>query len=149
MKQSVRLGRIGGITVGAHWSVVVILVIIAQVLAVSVLPSAHPHERPAMYWTVAVIAAVLFLASLLAHELAHALVARRSGLTVRSITLWMLGGVTDFEGEPPTAGADFRIALAGPVASLAAARSSTAWARLSTLPVALPWPSPRRGGWRS
>jgi hypothetical protein len=90
----------------------VILVIIAQVLAVSVLPSAHPHERPAVCWTVAVIAAVLFLASLLAHELAHALVARRSGVTVRSVTLWMLGGVTEFEGEPPTAGADFKIALA-------------------------------------
>ncbi len=120
MNQSVRLGRIGGITVGAHWSVAMILVIIAQVLAASVLPSAHPHERPAVYWTVAVIAAVLFLASLLAHELAHALVARRSGLTVRSVTLWMLGGVTEFGGEPPTAGADFRIALAGPVASLAA-----------------------------
>ena len=120
MKQSVRLGRVGGITVGAHWSVAVILVIIAQVLAVSVLPSAHPHERPAVYWTVAVIAAVLFLASLLAHELAHALVARRSGVTVRSVTLWMLGGVTEFEEEPPTAGADFKIALAGPAASLAA-----------------------------
>ena len=74
-----RLGRIGGITVGAHWPVAVILVIIAQVLAVSVLPAAHPHERPAVYWTVGIIAAALFLGSLLAHELAHALVARRSG----------------------------------------------------------------------
>lgn len=92
MKQSVRLGRVGGITVGAHWSVGVILVIVAQVLAVSVLPSAHPHERPAAYWAAGVIAAVLFLASLLAHELAHALVARRSGVIVRSITLWMLRG---------------------------------------------------------
>ena len=120
MKQSVRLGRIGGITMGAHWSVAVILVIIAQVLAVSVLPAAHPHERPAVYWTVGFVAAALFLGSLLTHELAHALVARRSGVTVRSVTLWMLGGVTDLEGEPPTAGADFRITLAGPVASLAA-----------------------------
>ena len=66
------------------------------------------------------ITGVLFLASLLAHELAHALVAYRSGVTVRSVTLWMLGGVTEFEGEPPTAGADFRIALAGPATSLAA-----------------------------
>jgi Zn-dependent protease len=120
VKQSVRLGRVGGITVGAHWSVAVILVIIVQVLAVSVLPPAYPHQRTAAYWTVAVIAALLFLASLLAHELAHALVARRSGVTVRSITLWMLGGVTDMEGEPPTATADFWIALAGPVTSLVA-----------------------------
>lgn len=120
MKQSVRLGRVSGITVGAHWSVAVILVIIAQVLAVSVLPAARPHEPAALYWTVAVIGAVLFLVSLLAHELAHALVARRSGVKVRSITLWMLGGVTDLEGEPSTAGADFWIALAGPLTSAAA-----------------------------
>jgi Zn-dependent protease len=118
VKQSVRLGRVDGITIGAHWSVGVILVIIAQVLAVSVLPAAHPHERPALYWTVALIAAMLFLASLLAHELAHALVARHSGVKVRSVTLWMLGGVTEFDGEPSTAGADFKIALAGPAASL-------------------------------
>jgi Zn-dependent protease len=119
VKQSVRLGRVDGITIGAHWSVGVILVIIAQVLAVSVLPAAHPHERTALYWTVALIAAMLFLASLLAHELAHALVARHSGVKVRSVTLWMLGGVTEFDGEPSTAAADFRIALAGPAASLA------------------------------
>ena len=61
MKQSVRLGRVGGIPIGAHWTVAVVLVIIAQVLAVSVLPSAYPHERTAVYWTVAVIAALLFL----------------------------------------------------------------------------------------
>jgi Zn-dependent protease/CBS domain-containing protein len=119
VKQSVRLGRVRGIPVGAHWSVGLILVIIAEVLAVSVLPAAYPHERPAVYWTVAVVAALVFLASLLAHELAHALVAIRSGVKVKSITLWMLGGVTEFEGEPPTARADFRIALAGPLASLA------------------------------
>jgi Zn-dependent protease len=79
VKQNVRPGRIGGITVGAHWSVAVILVIIAQVLAVSVLPAAYPHEQPAVYWTVGIIAAALFLGSLLAHELAHALVRRAAG----------------------------------------------------------------------
>lgn len=120
MKQSVRLGQVRGIVVGAHWSVAVILVIIAEVLAVSVLPAAVPHQRPALYWTAGVLAAALFLASLLAHELAHALVARRSGVAVRSITLWMLGGVTEFEGEPPTPAADFRVAAAGPAASLLA-----------------------------
>ena len=120
MKQSVRLGRIRGITIGAHWSVGLILVIIAEVLAASVLPAAYPHERPVVYWSVAIVTAVLFLASLLAHELAHALVASRSGVKVRSIALWMLGGMTEFDGEPPTAGADFRIAVAGPLTSLAA-----------------------------
>ena len=120
MKQSVRLGRVAGIAVGAHWSVAVILVIIAELLAVSVLPGAFPHQSAGLYWVVAGAAAVVFLASLLAHELAHALVARRNGVGVRSITLWMLGGVAELDGDPPSAGADLRIALAGPAASLVA-----------------------------
>ena len=120
MKQSVRLGRVAGIPVGAHWSVAVILVLIAELLAVSVLPGAFPHQSAGLYWVVAGAAAVVFLASLLAHELAHALVARRNGVGVRSITLWMLGGVAELDGDPPSAGADLRIALAGPAASLAA-----------------------------
>jgi Zn-dependent protease len=77
VKQTVRLGRVAGIPVGAHWSVGVILAIIAELLAVTVLPGAFPHERAGQYWAVAGAAAVAFLASLLAHELAHALVARR------------------------------------------------------------------------
>ena len=121
MKQSVRLGRVAGIPVGAHWSVAVILVIITELLAVSVLPGAFPHQSAGLYWVVAGAAAVVFLASLLAHELAHALVARRNGVGVASITLWMLGGLAELDGDPPNAGADVRIALAGPAASLVAA----------------------------
>jgi Zn-dependent protease len=120
VKQSIRLGRVAGIQVGAHWSVAVILLIIAELLAVTVLPYAVRHEPAAVYWAVAVSAAVVFLASLLAHELAHAIVARRNGVGVRSITLWMLGGVAQLEGDPPSVGADLRIALAGPGASVAA-----------------------------
>ena len=121
MKQSVRLGRVAGIPVGAHWSVAVILAIITELLALSVLPGAFPHQPAGLYWAVAGAAAVVFLASLLAHELAHALVARRNGVGVASITLWMLGGVAELEGDPPSAAADLRIALAGPAASLVAA----------------------------
>jgi Zn-dependent protease len=61
---------------------------------------------------------VLFLASLLAHELAHALTARRNGIEVDSIVLWLLGGVAQLRGEPKTAGADFRIAIVGPLTSI-------------------------------
>ncbi len=120
MKQSVRLGRVAGIPVGAHWSVGVIVVIVAGLLAVTVLPAAFPHEPAALYWAVAAITAVLFLTSLAAHELAHAVVARHNGVGVRSVTLWMLGGATELEQDPASAGADLRIALAGPAASLAA-----------------------------
>ncbi len=121
MRQDVRLGRVAGIPVGANWTVAVILVIIAWLLGESILPTAASHQPAILYWTVAVAGAVLFLASLLAHELSHAVVAKRHRVKVRSITLWMLGGVAELEGEPPDAGADLRIALAGPAASLAAA----------------------------
>jgi len=121
MRQSVRLGRIAGIPVGVHWSVGVILVIIADLLGAGVLPAVLPHQPGALYWTAAVIAAVVFAGSLLAHEMAHAIVAKRHGTEVRSITLWMLGGVAELGGDPPDPGADLRIALAGPLTSLAAA----------------------------
>jgi Zn-dependent protease len=63
---------------------------------------------------------VLFVAAVAAHEIAHAIVARRRGVTVRSVTLWMLGGITELEEDPPTAAADLQIAIAGLVTSLAA-----------------------------
>jgi Zn-dependent protease len=119
MKQSLRLGRVAGIPVGVNWSVLVVLVLIADVVAGNVLPRADAGRPPSLYWAIAIPTAVLFLASLLAHEGAHAAVARRKGLKVRSITLWMLGGVAQLDGEPPNARADFAIAAAGPLTSLA------------------------------
>jgi len=120
VRQDIPLGRVAGIRVGANWTVAIILMLIAWLLGESVLPAAAPHKPAALYWTVAVIAAALFLASLFAHELSHALVARRNGITVRAITLWMIGGITELEGQPPDAGADLRIAVVGPVTSVAA-----------------------------
>lgn len=121
MRQSLRLGRVAGIPVGAHWTVAVILAIITETLAVSVLPAQLPHRPVAVYWVAAVATALVFAGSLLAHEVAHALVARRNGVRVRSVTLWMLGGATELDGDPPGPGADLRIALAGPATSLAVA----------------------------
>ena len=120
MRQDVPLGGVAGIRVGANWTVAVILVLIAWLLARSVLPGAVAHLSVVAYWTVGCAAAALFLVSLLAHELSHALVARHNGLKVRAITLWMLGGITELEGEPPDAGADLRIAVVGPAASAVA-----------------------------
>lgn len=120
MRPSIRLGRIAGIEVGANWSVLVIVALVALILGGSVLPVTVPHHSTALYWAIAIPGAVVFLASLLAHELAHALVARRNGVRVRSITLWMLGGMTDLEGEPKTARVDFAIAVVGPLTSVGA-----------------------------
>lgn len=117
MKQSVRLGSVRGIAVGVHWSVGVILVLFAWELAEYQLP-ARPGHAGVGDWVAGVVGAVVLLLSLLAHELSHALVARRSGVTVRSITLFVFGGLTQLEGEAHTPGADFRIAAVGPATSL-------------------------------
>ena len=120
MKQTVPLGRVAGIRVGMHWSVLVMVILIGWVLRAQFLPAMTPHQSAAAYWAVAVPCAALFMAALLAHELAHSLVARRCGVPVTSITLWALGGISELGSQPPTARADLRIAVAGPVTSLGA-----------------------------
>jgi len=118
VRPSIPLGRIAGIKVGINLSVFLIVVILVSALTTGQLPAAFPDRSNTAYVIAAIIAAVLFLASLLAHELAHALVARRNGIEVESIVLWLLGGVAQLRGEAKTPGADFRIAIVGPLTSL-------------------------------
>jgi Zn-dependent protease len=117
VKQSIRLGTYAGIPVGVHWSVAVIFGLVTWELADIVFPSAYGGTR-ATYWVAALVAAMLFFGSLLAHEVSHAVVARHHGVAVRSITLWLFGGVAQLGGEALTPGADFRIAAVGPGTSL-------------------------------
>jgi Zn-dependent protease len=118
---SLRFGRIAGIPVGASWSALLIAGLIAWSLAGSVLPAQVPGLAPAGYWLAGLAGAGLFLGSLLAHEVGHALVARRAGLRVRGITLWLLGGVAQLEDEPASPGDELRVAIVGPAVSLALA----------------------------
>ena len=92
MRDSFSLGRISGIRVGVNWSVLVIVALLAYGLAVGEFPAAAPRHPVAEYVAAAVVTAVAYMGSLLAHELAHSLVARRNGLQVEGITLWLLGG---------------------------------------------------------
>lgn len=121
MNQDVRLGRVDGVPVGANWSVLAIFVLIVWELADLVLPVYHPHQPPAVYWLVALVAAFLFFASLLAHEASHTVVAVHNGIRVRAITLWFFGGVSELESEALTPAVDLRIAVVGPATSLALA----------------------------
>jgi Zn-dependent protease len=118
MGSSIRLGRILGVEVGINWSWLVVFALIAWSLAVGVFPDQNPGLSHGTYLTMAVVAAVLFFASLLAHELGHATTARREGMEIDGITLWLFGGVARFKGMFPSAGAELRIALAGPAVSL-------------------------------
>jgi Zn-dependent protease/predicted transcriptional regulator len=118
MRASISLGRIAGIQVGINASVFLIIAILVAGLATGQLPAAFPGHSVVAYVIAAVIAALLFLGSLLAHELAHSVVARRNGIEVESIVLWLLGGVAQLRGEAKTPGADFRIAIVGPLTSV-------------------------------
>jgi Zn-dependent protease/CBS domain-containing protein len=130
MGDDVRLGRIAGVAVGASWSLLVILALITWILGSEVLPVAAPDAHPAAHWAVAAVTAIAFLASLLAHELAHSIVARGRGIEVEGITLWMFGGMSRLKGEAPDARTEERMALAGPLASLALGAAMTVLAVL-------------------
>jgi Zn-dependent protease len=121
MTASLRFGRIAGIPVGASWSALLIALLFAWSLGGELLPAQVPGLVPAAYWLAGAAGAGLFLGSLLAHEVGHALVARRAGLRVRGITLWLLGGVAQLEDEPASPGDELRVAIVGPAVSLALA----------------------------
>ncbi|WBB59230.1 site-2 protease family protein [Streptomyces sp. WMMC500] len=118
MRATFTLGRIAGVRVGVHWSVVLIFGIIAVSLAQGELPDADPGRARVLYWVAGLAAAVVFFVSLLAHELAHAVVARRNGVSVDDIVLWLLGGVARLKAEASNPGAELRIAGVGPLVSL-------------------------------
>ncbi|WP_026410871.1 site-2 protease family protein [Actinomadura oligospora] len=118
MKQNVRLGTIAGIPVGLHWSVLVIMTLITGGLAYGALPPVRPGLPTALYLLTALLIASVFFGCLVAHELAHCVIALRSGIRVKRITLWMLGGLSEFEAEAPTPRSDLAIAIAGPATSL-------------------------------
>src|SRR5919109_4469400 len=118
MGDSIVLGRIYGIRIGINWSWLVLAALLVWSLSASVFPETNPGLADGTYVTMGVVAAVLFFACLLLHELGHAFQARRDRVAIEGITLWMLGGVAKLTGRVPNAGAELRIALAGPAVSL-------------------------------
>jgi Zn-dependent protease/CBS domain-containing protein len=118
VSETFSLGRIAGIRIGVNISVLVIVLIIAGGLALGRFPLELPGRSTLAYVAAGLAAALAFLVSLLGHELAHALVARRNGIEVEGITLWLLGGVARLKGGARGPGAEFRIAGAGPLTSL-------------------------------
>ena len=112
------LGRIAGIRISVNWSWLVVFALIVWSLDSAVFPDQNPGLSDNTYLAMAIVAAVLFFTSLLLHELGHAIQARREGMEIDGITLWLFGGVASFKGQFPSAGAEFRIAIAGPLVSL-------------------------------
>ncbi|WP_099025842.1 site-2 protease family protein [Mycolicibacterium palauense] len=114
---SIPIGRIAGFPIAVNWSVLVILWLFTWSLA-STLPDAEPGYPTALYWVAGACGALILLASLLAHELTHAILARRAGVRVFDVTLWLFGGVTRLGGDAKTPKEAFRIAVSGPLTSL-------------------------------
>jgi Zn-dependent protease len=112
------IGRFGGVEVRLNWSLIAIFVLIVWTLADGVFPSQNPRLSQNEHLAMAIVAALLFFASILLHELGHSWVARREGIEVDSITLWLFGGVSEFKGRFTTPGAEFRTAVAGPLVSI-------------------------------
>lgn len=113
-----RLGRLFGIELGIHWSWGLVFVLLTWSL-ISVFSRWHRAWSSGEIFAIATCASLLFFGCVLLHELAHALVAKRYGLRVSSITLFLFGGVSNIEREPPSARAEFFTAIVGPIASIA------------------------------
>jgi Zn-dependent protease/CBS domain-containing protein len=118
MDGNLTIGRFGGVEVRLNWSLIAVFALIVWSLADGVLPTQNPGLSDGTYLGTAIVAALLFLASILLHELGHSWVARHEGIEVDSITLWLFGGVSEFKDRFTNPGAEFRVALSGPLVSI-------------------------------
>ena len=117
-RHSIPLGRILGISIGLDYSWFVIFALLTWMLAGSYYPEEFKNWSPLLYWFMGATTAIMLFASVLLHELGHSVIALWYKVPVRSITLFLFGGVAQIEAEPPSAIAEFFIAVAGPLVSL-------------------------------
>jgi Zn-dependent protease/CBS domain-containing protein len=121
IRHSIPLGRIFGIPIGLDYSWFVIFALLTWMFAVSYYPDEFKHWSPLLYWLMGAVTAIMLFMCVLLHELGHSVVALRYKIPVRSITLFLFGGVAQIGAEPPSAISEFFIAIAGPLVSLALA----------------------------
>lgn len=117
----IQVARVFGIPILVHFSWLIVFALIAWTLATGYFPEREPNLPVTSYWARGLVASLLFFVSILIHELGHAVVALRSGLTIHSITLFIFGGVARLESEPRDGRTELRMAAAGPAVSLALA----------------------------
>ena len=118
MNNSFQIGKIAGISIRIDYTWFIVFALVALSLGGSQFPNMRPGWSPALYWIMGAITAILFFASVLAHELAHSLVSKSRGVPVESITLFIFGGVARIKEEPKGPGGEFWMALAGPATSV-------------------------------
>jgi Zn-dependent protease/predicted transcriptional regulator len=118
MKQSVKLLTVFNIPIEVNYTWFIIFGLILYTLATGYFPARTPELYAPTHWLMALIAALLLFACLLAHEIAHSVVAMRSGLPIHGITLFIFGGVAQLGEEPATPAVEFKMAAAGPLLSI-------------------------------
>ena len=114
----IRVGRIAGIEISLNWSVLVLCTYLTWTLAAEVFAKTNPHLSAQAHLAMAVAATAGVVLSLLLHELGHAVVARREGMEIDGITLWIFGGVARFKRSFPNGKVELRVAFAGPLVTL-------------------------------
>ncbi len=119
MKSNIKLGTLFGVPFGLHWSWFVIFILVASSLSLGYFRMTLPGMDRIVYWTLGICTSLLFFISVLAHEIGHAIVAQLNKIEVENITLFVFGGVAQIAHEPRQPGEEFRIAIAGPLVSLA------------------------------
>ena len=121
MDASIKLGRIWNIPIGLHPSWFIIFALLTWSLATGYFPREFGGLSTAAHVLLGLVTTLLFFASVLAHELGHSFIALRNRIPVTRITLFIFGGVAQIAEEPKSPGAEFRIAIAGPLVSLSLA----------------------------
>ncbi|MDH7481261.1 MAG: site-2 protease family protein [Armatimonadota bacterium] len=114
---NIKLGRLLGVPISIDISWFVIFALIVYTLAEYYFPRASPEFTKAMNWLAGLIAALLLFASVLLHELMHSYVAKKNGIEIGGITLFIFGGVSKLKDEPQTPASELAMALAGPATS--------------------------------
>ena len=117
MRPSIRLGKIGGVDIGLHYSWFATVALLSWSLADGIFPEQYPGWSAATYWIIGVVAVLMLFASVLVHELAHSLVAKARGFRVDGITLFLLGGVSNLQSDARHPRDEFLIAAVGPLSS--------------------------------
>lgn len=119
--EGLQIARVIGIPIYVHFSWLIVFGLIAWTLSTAYFPALQPGLSASSHWAKGLVASLLFFVSILLHELGHAVVARRHGLRTHSITLFVFGGVARLERDPEDGRTELRMAVAGPLVSLALA----------------------------